>query len=127
MCLFQNILYRKFHIQQSATAQVESIFKRTMEFARILDDNEILGGDMSNFGSSTENAPVASVIDQSSYPSSSTVFPNRELQRVVLPSGIIIEYHESLASAFAFGQFSQELKALDAAIDKYNKKEKKYE
>jgi len=120
---FVNRLIQEFGIQQKAAPDVERIFKATVETAGILRSNGIL---------SSETAPTTS----SSSPdtavntgagTASTAQPNVNSQNptpsgylsVNLPSGLIVSYSQDLASAFAFGAFGAELKALDDAVAKH--------
>lgn len=121
---FVNRLIQEFGIQQKAAPDVERIFKSTVETAGILQSNGILSSETTSAasspapdtpGSGNSNANVAatpsSVNNQSPTPTG--------YLSVNLPSGLVVSYSQDLASAFAFGVFGTELRALDDAVAKH--------
>jgi len=118
---FVNRLVQEFGIQQKAAPEVERIFKETMKTAGILQDNNIL--------STGTNVALQSV-KQETQDEPTLTGPNTNLTQpqpsapvgyltVKLPSGLVIQYEQGLAPAFAFGQFGKVLKDLDEAVSGY--------
>jgi hypothetical protein len=123
---FVNRLVQEFGIQQKAAPDVERIFKSTVTTAGIMQSNGILSsetvsvvqsgiddGNNSDDSSASTNQPAThsggkQIISPSGY------------LAVNLPSGLIVSYSQDLASAFAFGKFGSELKALDDAVAKHS-------
>lgn len=118
---FVNRLIQEFGIQQKAAPDVERIFKATVEAAGILQGNGILSSETtsttpSSSPDATVNAGTTSVVRPNVNGQNPT--PSGHLS-VNLPSGLIVSYSQDLASAFAFGEFGAELKALDDAVAKH--------
>lgn len=123
---FVNRLVQEFGIQQKAAPDVERIFKSTVTTAGIMQSNGILsseamvnpaqpGADNNSDphnGSTTSQLPGPQAGNQPSAPSGYLA--------VNLPSGLVVSYSQDLASAFAFGIFGAELKALDDAVAKHS-------
>lgn len=121
---FVNRLIQEFGIQQKAAPDVERIFKSTVETAGILQSNGILSSETtpattsSNLDAPTNANTNASASTAQSSENSQSPAPTGYLS-VNLPSGLIVSYSQDLASAFAFGAFGVELKALDDAVAKH--------
>lgn len=119
---FVNRLVQEFGIQQKAAPEVERIFKETMKAAGILQGNNILSADTNAVRQfvkqedQAEPTSASSKISLAQPPQPST--PIGYLT-VKLPSGLVIQYEQGLAPAFAFGQFGEALKALDEAVAEY--------
>lgn len=121
---FVNRLIQEFGIQQKAAPDVERIFKSTVETAGILLSNGILSSETTL--ATTASKPDAPA-NTNTNASGSTAQPSENSQSpaptgylsVKLPSGLIVSYSQDLASAFAFGTFGAELKALDDAVTKH--------
>ena len=121
---FINRLIQEFGIQQKAAPDVERIFKSTVETAGILQSNGILSSETALVtASSNPDAPVSvnantNTTGTQSNASNQSPTPTGYLS-VNLPSGLVVSYSQDLASAFAFGTFGTELKALDDAVAKH--------
>lgn len=121
---FANRLIQEFGIQQKAAADVERIFRNTMQTAGFLKSNGILTAETAEKPATVSPASVneAETLD-AVYPSSATgssvPYTSKGYLSVELPSGLVVSYPQSLASAFAFGQFGQKLKELDSTVDEY--------
>lgn len=118
---FVNRLIQEFGIQQKAAPDVERIFKATVEIAGILQSNGILSDETTSTTSSPNpSAAVGTGTDSTVRPSANSQSPTPSgYLSVNLPSGLIVSYSQDLASAFAFGTFGEELKALDNAVAKH--------
>lgn len=117
---FVNRLIQEFGIEQKAASDVERVFKSTMETAGALQANGILKSE-----AITDSKVVSE--DQDEDPDtkkkqadSGKINKPVGYLSVELPSGLTISYSQALASAFAFGVFGQELKALDDAVTAHN-------
>lgn len=113
---FANRLIQEFGIQPKAAAEVERIFRSTMETAGLLANNGMLSG------SRKDNTTADKASGASANPSSEATVGIRtdtSLLSVNLPSGLIVSYPQSLASAFAFGLFGETLLALDNKVMEY--------
>jgi hypothetical protein len=121
---FTNRLIQEFGIQQKAAADVERIFRNTMETAGFLKSNGILNAESPEASTS---APAAKVTAETPEHKQVQASKSNELATpagylsVRLPSGLMVSYPQTLASAFAFGQFGQKLKDLDDAVAEYSK------
>lgn len=117
---FANRLIQEFSIQPKAANDVERIFRNTMETAGLLSAGGIL-----NSGIKTDNAQKVDTSDVDAATDVTRVSPatNQELLSVNLPSGLIVSYPQSVASAFAFGIFGESLMALDSKVSEYIKRE----
>jgi len=123
---FQNRLIQEFGIQQKAAPEVERIFKSTMETARILQTNGILNSEATPVATQS-NTDTPDTNGSNASTANPTVQQNANSQNstpagylsVNLPSGLIVSYSQDLASAFAFGAFGTQLKALDEAVAKH--------
>ena len=108
---FGNRLVHEFGIQQKAAPEVERIFKETMETAGILKDNNTLSQNAQSMGKNSDHVEDSNPSGSSDStvqpkPHTSNSSPSGYLT-VKLPSGLIVEYEQVLAPAFAFGQFGQ--------------------
>lgn len=120
---FANRLVHEFGIQQKAAPEVERIFKETMETAGILKDNNTLRQNAEsanqiekpNDENKAGNSPNAIVRPETHIQG----FPQSGFLTVKLPSGLVIQYEQILAPAFAFGQFGIVLKNLDDSVAQY--------
>lgn len=122
---FTNRLIQEFGIQQKAAADVERIFRSTMETAGFLKSNGILNAKSPEGPASAPSANAATEASehaqgQVNKTTNGLATPTGYLS-VKLPSGLMVSYPHDLASAFAFGQFGQKLKALDDAVAEYSK------
>jgi len=124
---FVNRLINEFGIQQKAAADVERIFKATMETAGILLSNGILS-DSSSVKQARNDSPTPSANsgskqanDLDEHRQQLSPETNADFLSVELPSGLHIGYSQELASAFAFGAFGDQLKALDNKVSDYKK------
>lgn len=126
---FQNRLVHEFGIQQNAAADVERIFRETLVTAGILHDNGIIedtpvvaqstpstGNDADTEVGLIETPGDTKHTERQEH-KNDNISPT--LLSVKLPSGLIVSYPQELASAFAFGLFGSELKALDEAISRH--------
>lgn len=113
-----NRLINEFGIQQKAAPDVERIFKETMKTAGILQNNNILDAEQSR--ASGAGAGYPSINTPANYQNPGEApDPSSSQLTVELPSGLVIRYDQTLASAFAFGEFGSELKALNDAVVRY--------
>ena len=122
---FANRLVNEFGIQPKAASDVERIFRSTMTSAGLMLPNNVL--DDIDQGSSDMNE-VAGMEKSQDAKNSGVDEPHNQKPKIAdaeghltvrLPSGLMISYGQDLASAFAFGTFGDQLKALDDAIKKY--------
>lgn len=120
--MLESILIRSHGIQENAAKSAVSTFKESAEYVGVLKNgvltvNHDQPAEASTQAESPANSQSASsqsqMQDQQSVqlPVSLTGFLS-----VNLPSGLIVSYSHDLASAFAFGAFGNELKALDDAV-----------
>ena len=65
----------------------------------------------------TRDSQSVNHVDTQSIKNSKSLAPTNYLS-VDLPSGLVVCYSQDLASAFAFGEFAKELKALDDVVAK---------
>lgn len=121
---FVNRLIQEFGIQQKVAPDVEKIFKSTVEVAGIMQSNGILSSDTTpvvpqsdTTDLDTRDSQSINHVDTQSIKNSKSLAPTNYLS-VNLPSGLIVCYSQDLASAFAFGKFANELKALDDVVAK---------
>lgn len=116
---FVNRLIQEFGIQQKAAPDVEKIFKSTVEMAGIMQSNGILSSGTTPVAPQSDTTDSQSInhVDTQSIKNSKSLAPTNYLS-VDLPSGLVVCYSQDLASAFAFGEFAKELKALDDAVAK---------
>jgi hypothetical protein len=126
---FVNRLIHEFGIQQKAAPEVERIFKATMITADILQKKNNMLVDEVAEQANEDNLPPPEISGErsskvgaleKSQPNRSFVTPDNYLT-VKLPSGLLVGYDQSLASAFAFGVFGERLKELDEAVATYKK------
>lgn len=117
---FVNRLIHEFGIQQKAAPDVDRIFKTTMETAGILRSNGVLSEDISSVTPQTPSPqldqPAKDGIEQDDKNQTHNTSTPQGYLSVNLPSGLIVSYSQELASAFAFGAFGNQLKALDDAV-----------
>lgn len=118
---FVNRLVQEFGIQQKAAPEVERIFKETMKTAGILQDNNILSADTNTVRQFVKQENQDEPTHASSKISLTQPQPSTSVGylTVKLPSGLVIQYEQDLAPAFAFGQFGKVLKDLDEAVAGY--------
>lgn len=122
---FVNRLIQEFGIQQKAAPDVEKIFKSTVEMAGIMQSNGILSSSTTPIAPQsdtttdldTRDSQSINHVDTQSIKNSKSLAPTNYLS-VDLPSGLVVCYSQDLASAFAFGEFAKELKALDDVVAK---------
>lgn len=99
-----------------------------MKTAGILKDNNTLSQDSPPAERPLEQVEINGQVNPNRHeaPQSPASTPGGYLT-VKLPSGLIVQYEQQLASAFAFGQFGIVLKGLDDAVAKYLKGQKSTE
>ena len=117
---FANRLIQEFSIQPKAANDVERIFRNTMETAGLLSAGGIL-----SLSVKTNDTQKADMLNVAVATDATQAAPplNQELLSVNLPSGLIVSYPQSMASAFAFGLFGEPLMALDSKVAEYIKQE----
>lgn len=117
---FVNRLIHEFGIQQKAAPDVDRIFKSTMETAGILRSNGVLSEDTSGvvpqIPSPQSDQPTTDESEQVNKSQTQNPSTPQGYLSVILPSGLVVSYSQELASAFAFGAFGNQLKALDDAV-----------
>jgi hypothetical protein len=127
---FVNRLIQEFGIQQKAAPDVERIFRETMVTAGILKSNNVLraeAGASEVLPKSQEDSSIGDdPEDASTSPKKQPPLPDDYLT-VTLPSGLLVGYKQSLASAFAFGIFGEKLKELDNAVTAYKQSQTAFE
>lgn len=118
---FANRLIQEFGIQQKVAADVERIFRSTVSTAGILQGNGILSTDSTIVPSDKSDVPRGSSANQTpdGVQRQQQLGTPDDYLTFRLPSGLIVSYSQELASAFAFGVFGSELKALDEAVAGY--------
>ena len=121
---FTNRLIQEFGIQQKAAADVDRIFRNTMETADFLKGNGILSADVAIVSTSKHATDISTDSTEHKHlQTRSNIEPTDPAGylSVKLPSGMMVSYPQALASAFAFGQFGQKLRDLDDAVTAYSK------
>ena len=120
--MLESILIRSHGIQENAAKSAVSTFKESAEYVGALK-NGVLSVDQDQVteaptqGESPVSRQSASLDLQTQKQSVAqpSAAPAGFLS-VNLPSGLVVSYSQDLASAFAFGAFGIELKALDDAV-----------
>lgn len=125
--MLESILIRSHGIQENAAKSAVSTFKESAEYVGALKNGVLsVSQDQATDATTQEEVSVnqPSVNQPSvdshyqaqkqSYAQTSAVPAG--LLSVNLPSGLVVSYSQSLASAFAFGAFGSELRALDDAV-----------
>ena len=119
---FKNRLIQEFGIQQKVAGDVEQIFKESMQTAGLLQPNGILTSELlAKQIQNMHTGAVGSSGEDSKFSPHPADDINPDFLSFNLPSGLRIGYSQELASAFAFGQFGVQLKALDEAVSVYVK------
>ena len=127
--MLESILIRNYGIQENVAKSAVSTFKDSAEYVGALKNGVLITGQVSTTDVSTQdeapaNTPSAARSDLRHTvqpealphtPAPAPVVPTGFLS-VNLPSGLVVSYSQDLASAFAFGTFGTELKALNDAV-----------
>lgn len=125
---FINRLIQEFGIQEKAAPEVERIFKETMTTAGMLTDSNILSTNLLDLPErKAPREPLRNNTKSDQFDLTDDTLKTAPLGylNVILPSGLIVSYEQNLASAFAFGQFGEGLKALDKSVTEYKKEHAK--
>lgn len=119
-----NILIHRYKITKNVAKDVANTFRRSLESSGLLQ-NGIVTDMVKNEAVVVQELPVNlnnTLPLQSVARAASSMSEMKDMQKIVLPSGIVIFYPEKLSYSFAVGEFGQQIKALEDAVSKAEKR-----
>lgn len=127
--LLKNILVSQYKISRKVAENVAETFKESIEYAGIYVNGVIteVSIDSKESSENIENDIQTGFLSSRA----SVITPRRPqivegstpMQKVALPSGIVISYASDIAYLFAIGKFGEQIAALDKAVTEAKPKE----
>lgn len=127
--LLKNILVSQYKINRKVAENVAETFKESAEFAGVYVNGVItevpIGSkeDADNIEDDVKINPLSSSVSVPTPKRPLVDEGSASMQKVTLPSGIVISYSTDIAYLFAIGKFGEQIAALDKAVTEAKPKE----
>jgi hypothetical protein len=129
--LLANRLVTQYSIQPNAAADVVRLFRESLRYAGMVDENDLIlpPTELADSRQASAQEDQNSNADEPEATGEATVLKadsvtSQHLTDYLsfdLPSGLVISYPRDLATAFAFGEFGAKLRDLNDAVQSYRR------